>query len=108
MAVASAAVLAGINVLLSVLSCEVNVVSRLALGLARHAGVAVRDVKAARVACVPVCETFNKIGIRGPLLQWHAAWRGISWHATLRGIAVHVAPTSRGRGHCICRGKHAI
>ena len=65
MAVASAAVPAGIDVLLSVLSCEVNAVSRLVLGLAWHAGVAVRDIKATRVACVPVHKTFNDIGIRG-------------------------------------------
>ena len=58
MAVASAAVTACIDVLLCVLSCEVDVVSRFALGLARHVGVAVRDVETARVACVPVCVTF--------------------------------------------------
>ena len=98
MAVASAAVPAGIDVLLRVLSCEAPVVARLALGLACHACVAVGDVEAARVACVPICKAFDEIGVRGPLLRLHAAVRGISWYASLRGIFIHVDSTACGGG----------
>jgi hypothetical protein len=105
-AVSSAAVPAGVNILLRVLSCEVNVVAHLALILACHACVAIGDVKTARVACVPICIAFDEIGVLGPLLRLHAAVRGISWYASLRGISIHVDSTACGGGHRICRGKH--
>ncbi len=100
MAVARAAVPAGIDVLLSVLSCEVDVVSHFALGLARHAGVAIGDVKTTRVACVPVCVTFDEVRVRGLLLWVPSNVRGAAW----RGVTKHGAPSSCGRG--ICRRKH--
>ena len=78
MAVASAAIPAGINILSCILTCEVNVVARFALGLACHAGVAIGYVEAARVACIPIRESFDNIGLRGPLLRLHATLRDIS------------------------------
>ena len=65
MAVASAAIPAGVNILLRVLTCEVNVVARFALGLACRAGVAIGYDEAARVACIPIREAFDDIGVRG-------------------------------------------
>ena len=85
MAVASAAILACVNILLRMLSREVNVVAQFALGLASCAGVPVRNVESTRVTCVPICELFNKVGVRGPLLLWHATLRVVS---SVRGKVV--------------------
>mgnify|MGYP006200513371 FL=1 len=106
MAVASAASPAGVNILLRVLTCEVNVVARFALGLACRAGVAIGYIETARVACIPIREAFDDIGVRGPLLRLHATLRGISWHASLRGKVVHIASTTCGWGHRVDRGTH--
>ncbi len=106
MAVASAAIPAGVNILLRILTCEVNVVARFALGLACRTGVAIGNIEAAREACIPICEEFDDIGVRGPLLLLHATLRGICWHASLRGKVVHIASTTCRWGHHVDRGKH--
>ena len=85
MAVASAAILACVNILLRILSREVNVVAQFALGLASCAGVPVRNVESARVTCVPIRKLFNKVGVRGPLLLLHATSRAVS---SVRGKVV--------------------
>jgi len=85
MAVASAASPACINILLHILSREVNVVAQFALGLASCAGVPIRNVESARVTCVTIRELFNKVGVRGPLLLRHATLRVVS---SVRGKGV--------------------
>ena len=85
MAVASAAILACVNILLRILSREVNVVAQFVLGLASRAGVPVRNVVSACVTCVPICELFNKVGVWGPLLLRHATLRVVS---SMRGKVV--------------------
>ena len=85
MAVASAAIPACVNILLRILSREVNVVAQFVLGLASRAGVPVRNVVSACVTCVPICELFNKVGVWGPLLLRHATLRVVS---SVRGKVV--------------------
>ena len=85
MAVASAAILACVNILLRILSREVNVVAQFALDLASCAGVPVRNVESARVTCVTIRELFNKVGVRGLLLLLHATSRAVS---SVRGKVV--------------------
>ena len=85
MAEFSAAIPACVNILLRILSREVNVVAQFALGLASCAGVPVRNVESARVTCVPIREQFNKVGERGPHLLRHATLRVVS---SVRGKVV--------------------
>ena len=103
---ASAAISAGVNVLLRVLACEIHVVAHFALGLASCAGVAVRNVKTARVARIPICKTFDKIGVRGALLLLLSTVGRVSWCAALRWKVIHAASPAGGWGHRIGRWKH--
>ncbi len=58
--------MAQINVLLRILSVEVDVVCRLTqVWGARHARVSVGDIKPTRVACVPISVSLHGIGVRG-------------------------------------------
>ena len=89
---ARAAIPAGVNVLLRILTCEIHVMAHLALGLASCAGVAVRNVKTARVARIPICKTFDKIGVRGALLLLLSTLGRVSWRAALRGKGICYFP----------------
>ena len=103
---ASAAIPAGVNVLLRVLTCEIHVMAHLALGLASCAGVAIRNVETARVARIPICKPFDNIGVRGVLLLLLSTLGRVSRCAALWGKVIHAASTAGGWGHRIGRWKY--
>jgi hypothetical protein len=63
--VSGAARMAQVNILLGVLTIEVDIVRRLAMSRASHACVPVGDIKSTRVASVPVGVMLCDVGV------WH-------------------------------------
>jgi hypothetical protein len=79
--------MAQVNILLGVLTIEVDIVCRFALSGASHAYVSVWDIKSTRVASVPVGETLCDIGV---------------WH--LLNVCIHSASNAVARWTCSRRG----
>ena len=92
-AVASAAVAPGINILLCILAWEVHIMAWLAqVGRACHAVVCIGNIQSTWVTCVPIRKYFNNVWIRGCLCA------PLGWDAAMWGKTVHVLSTGGWRG----------